>query len=343
MTDQHVSAARLTEAEFRALYDRLRAMPGWGPRDRRGALNYLTPDLVAAACRDVRLGRAVSMAAGLADVAAPDNPEPVTHELGTAGPDGGGTIGGDGSGGGSGGGASGNHGTASDGTAGAPQAGLAFAIDRFAMNVHGDANSHLDALCHVMFDGRLYNGVDPAVAEDGVRPESVEVVRDGIVGRGVLLDIPRLRGLPWLEPGDHVTADDLAGAEAAQGVRAGRGDLLFVRVGHRRRRAELGAWDAAARRAGLHPSALEFVASRQVAVLGSDSNSDTAPSAAEGVQFPVHVLAINALGVHLLDYLQFEDLIPLCETLGRWSFLCVIAPLRLTGGTGSPVNPIAVV
>src|SRR6185312_8934386 len=118
----------------------------------------------------------------------------------------------------------------------------------------------------------------------------------------VLLDIPRLRGLPWLEPGDHVTADDLAGAEAAQGVRVGRGDLLFVRVGHRRRRSELGAWDAAARRAGLHPTALEFVAERQVAVLGSDSNSDTAPSAADGEQFPVHVLAINALGVHLLDY-----------------------------------------
>ncbi len=335
MTDQHVSAARLTEPEFRALYDRLRAIPGWGPRDRRGALNYLTPDLVAAACRDVRLGRSVSMAAELADVAAPDNPEPVTHELGTAGPDGGGTIGGDG--GGSGGDASGNYHADV-----AHPAGLAFAIDRFAMNVHGDANSHLDALCHVMYDGRLYNDVDPAVAEAGVRPESVEVIRDGIAGRGVLLDIPRLRGLPWLEPGEHVTADDLAGAESAQGVRVGRGDLLFVRVGHRRRRSELGAWDAAARRAGLHPSALEFVADRQVAVLGSDSNSDTAPSVADGVQFPVHVLAINALGVHLLDYLQFEDLVTLCETLGRWSFLCVIAPLRLTGGTGSPVNPIAI-
>ncbi|HEU5420914.1 MAG TPA: cyclase family protein [Streptosporangiaceae bacterium] len=335
MTDQHVSAARLTEPEFRALYDRLRAGPAWGPRDRRGALNYLTPDLVAAACRDVRLGRAVSMAAELPDVAAPDNPEPVTHELGTAGPDGGGSIGGD----------NGDSGAAGNGAAepgGAGQAGLAFAIDRFAMNVHGDADSHLDALCHVMYDGRLYNDVDPAEAEGGVRPESVEMVKDGIVGRGVLLDIPRLRGLPWLDPGDHVTAADLAGAEAAQGVRVGRGDLLFVRVGHRRRRSELGAWDAATRRAGLHPEAMEFVAERQVAVLGSDSNSDTAPSAADGVQFPVHVLAINALGVHLLDYLQFEDLVPLCELLGRWSFLCVIAPLRLAEGTGSPVNPIAV-
>ena len=95
-------------------------------------------------------------------------------------------------------------------------------------------------------------------------------------------------------------------------------------------------------RAGLHPAAVEFLAERQVAVLGSDGNNDAAPSAAEDVDFPVHVLAIHAMGIHLLDYLQFEDLVPVCEELRRWSFLCVIAPLRLPGATGSPVNPIAV-
>jgi kynurenine formamidase len=79
-----------------------------------------------------------------------------------------------------------------------------------------------------------------------------------------------------------------------------------------------------------------------VAALGSDGNSDTAPSTVDGVDFPVHVLAINAMGLHLLDYLQFEDLRQACGEAGRWSFLCVIAPLRLPGGTGSPVNPIAV-
>jgi hypothetical protein len=66
-----------------------------------------------------------------------------------------------------------------------------------------------------------------------------------------------------------------------------------------------------------------------------------APSAADGVDFPVHVLAVNALGLHLMDYLQFDQLAPLCEREGRWTFLCAIAPLRLTG-TGSPVNPIAI-
>jgi kynurenine formamidase len=307
-------AGRLTEAGFRALYDRLRGVPGWGPRDRRGALNFLTPDVVAAACREVRLGRPVSLAAPVELHAGPDNPQPASHGMNTG--------------------------------AGTPPGtrGLVFAADRFAMNIHGDADSHLDALCHIIFDGHLYNGVDASVVgDDGAAAESVEVAADGIVGRGVLLDIPRLRGRPWLEPGQHVTADDLAGAEAAQGVRVGRGDILLVRVGHRRRKAELGAWDAAASRAGLHPAALEFVADREVAVLGSDSNNDTAPSMADGVDFPVHVLAINALGVHLLDYLQLEDLVPACETTGRWSFLCVVAPLRLPGGTGSPVNPIAIV
>ncbi|MGH3299546.1 MAG: cyclase family protein [Trebonia sp.] len=158
----------------------------------------------------------------------------------------------------------------------------------------------------------------------------------------MLLDIPRLRGVPWLEPGDLVTAAELAGAAEAQQVGVGPGDLLFARTGHRRRRNELGPWDAAKARAGLHPAALEFIAERKVAVIASDSNSDAAPSVAAGVELPVHVLAINALGLHLLDYLQFEDLVPLCEATGSWSFFCVIAPLRLPHGTGSPVNPIAV-
>jgi kynurenine formamidase len=171
---------------------------------------------------------------------------------------------------------------------------------------------------------------------------SIDVARDGIVGRGVLLDIPRVRGVSWLEPGDHVTLADLEAAERAQQVRIGTGDVVFVRVGHRRRRDELGAWDAARARAGLHPTALLLLAERGVAALGSDGNNDTAPSTTAGVDFPVHVLAINAMGLHLLDYLRFEELVARCVEADRWSFLCVIAPLRLPSATGSPVNPIAI-
>ncbi len=118
----------------------------------------------------------------------------------------------------------------------------------------------------------------------------------------------------------------------------GPGDLLFVRVGHPERRQEMGPWEAAAARAGLHPQAMEVLAQRQVALLGSDGNNDTAPSFAEGVDFPAHVLAVRALGLPLLDYLALEDLAAACHATGRWTFLSVIAPLRLPTGTGSPVK-----
>jgi kynurenine formamidase len=151
----------------------------------------------------------------------------------------------------------------------------------------------------------------------------------------------RRQGRPSFPSTWPATGSPLA-AEAAQAVRIEPGDLLFIRVGHRARRRSLGPWDAARSRAGLHPAALALLAERRIAVLGSDGNNDTAPSAAEGVDFPVHVLAINAVGVHLLDYLQFDGLVAMCEELRRWSFFCVIAPLRLDSGTGSPVNPIAI-
>ena len=300
----------MTEAEFRSLYERLRRQVPWGPDDRRGALNHLGPAQIRAAAGEVRLGRTVSLAAPVEYRVSADNPDPAQHRMVQA-------------------------------PGGAD--GLEFAADRIAMNIHGNADSHIDALCHVTFDGTLYNGVPAsAVTAGGAVELSISIAADGIAGRGVLLDIPRLRGVPWLEPGDHVTPGDITAAERDQGVRISQGDILLVRVGHQRRRRECGAWDAAATRAGLHPSVMSLLAERQIAVLGSDSNSDTAPSVAEGVEFPVHVLAINALGLLLLDYLQFGELVPWCEEAGRWSFLCIIAPLRLTTGTGSPVNPIAI-
>jgi kynurenine formamidase len=299
-------------AAFSALYERLRRATPWGPDDRRGGLNYITPAQVLAAAGEVRLGRTVTLEAPIESRAAPDNPEPAVHEMM----------------------ATGNQ---------ADPAGLTFARDRLSMNVHGNADSHMDALSHVMYRARLYNDV-PAdtVTAAGAAELSIELAKDGIVGRGVLLDIPRLHGVPWLEPGAHVTPDDLTRAEQAQGVRVGQGDVLLVRVGHRERRDAMGPWDSAATRAGLHPAAMEFVSGRRVAVLGSDSNNDTSPSVAEGVDFPVHVLAINAMGLPLLDWLQLDDLAALCAQASRWSFCCVIAPLRLVRGTGSPVNPIAI-
>jgi len=302
----------MTQAEFRSLYGRLRDDRPWGPDDRRGALNYLTAAETLAAAGEVRLGRAVSLAAPVEGRVAADNPEPARHRM--KGP-----------------------------PAAEAGRGLAFGMDRIEMNIHGNADSHIDALCHVIFDGELYNGV-PAdtITETGASELSIATAADGIVGRGVLLDVPRSRGVNWLEPGDHVTIDDLLATERRQGVRVGRGDILLVRVGHRQRRREHGPWDVAAARAGLHPEVMSLLAEREISVLGSDGNNDTAPSVTEGVDFPVHVLAVNALGVMLLDYLEFDELVPLCDEAAEWTFLCVVAPLRLPTATGSPINPIAV-
>ncbi len=306
-------SAALDETQFESLFQRLNTWNRWGPHDRRGALNYITPDCLASAASEVRAGISVTMSHPLELTASADNLDPPTHrmtmlpEAETDGPD------------------------------------LRFAMDYVGMNLHGDACSHLDALCHVDYRGVLWNAI-PAdtITPAGAAALGIDEAHDGIVGRGVLLDVPRLHGRSWLEPGEHVFADDLRAAEAAQGVRVRSGDLLFVRVGHRRRRVELGPWDVASTRAGLHPTAMEFVAEREVAALGGDSNNDAAPSATAGVDFPVHVLAINAMGLYLFDFLQLEDLARQCESLGRWSFLCVTAPLRFPEATASPVNPIAI-
>jgi kynurenine formamidase len=223
------------------------------------------------------------------------------------------------------------------------QDGLAFAKDYIGVDYHNDSHSHLDALCHVAYEGSLYNG-RPAdsVSDTGASLETVEVLKDGLIGRGVLLDIPQARGVNWLEPGESVLPGDLEEAERREQVRVGEGDILLVRTGHATRLDQLGPWDTGSAKAGLHPSCADFLSERRVAALGCDSNSDTAPPVTEGVGFPIHVLALTAMGVHLLDYLHLDGLSGACEEAGRWEFLFVAAPLRIAGGTGSPLNPIAV-
>ena len=191
------------------------------------------------------------------------------------------------------------------------------------------------------------NHITPAV-----RRRAAALVRDGvpvtcarpIVTNDIAVDTtiqPAARGSE-VPAGAGVMPEDLEAAERAQGVRVQEGDILLVRTGLARRLHELGPWDTTTAKAGLHPTAMPFISERHVAALGSDGNSDTAPSSTEGVAFPIHVLALNAMGVHLLDYLQFEDLVAHCEDAGRWEFLFAAAPLRIQDGTGSPLNPVAV-
>ncbi len=318
MDQQSTSDAHLNADEFDTLFEEMKRWGRWGAQDQRGALHYLTPARLAASARLVRDGVSVSLGLPLNTQAEIDNPTPAVHRMILPG-----VI------------TSGETGSDSE----SPQ----FVKDYIGVDYHNDGHTHIDALCHVDYRGLLYNAqrVD-TVTTDGATVDAINVLKDGLIGRGVLLDIPRLRGVPWIEPGEHIYRDDLEAAERAQGLVVGEGDILLIRTGHVRRLSELGPWDTARLKAGLHPTAMSFVAARRVAALGSDGNSDTAPSTTDSVGFPIHILAINALGVHLLDYLQLEDLRVACERAGRWEFLFVAAPLRIPGGTGSPINPLAI-
>ena len=303
----------VSAAEFRAIFDEVCTWGRWGTDDERGVLHNVTAQRVAEAARLVRDGIAVTLSQPLKTESRVDCPEPADHHMTMLANE--------------------------DIGLGA----LHFAKDYVGLDYHNAGHSHIDALCHVAYEGSIYNGKpSESITPDGATFGSIEVLKDGLVGRGVLLDIPRLRSSSWLEPGDHVFPRDLEAAERTQGIRVGAGDILLVRTGHAARLAEHGAWDTDAARAGLHPTAVQFLADRGVAALGSDGNNDTAPSTTEGVAFPIHVLALNAMGMPLFDYLQFEDLVERCETEHRWEFLFVAAPLRIREGTGSPLNPIAI-
>jgi kynurenine formamidase len=292
----------MTEGQFRELFEAVSNWGRWDDDGGRGALNHLTPARIVAAAQLVNTGVTVTLSQPLRTEASIAVPKPADHHM---------TM-------------------LTDVDIGSGS--VRFAKDYVGVDYHNDGHTHIDAFCHVAFDGSFFDGQRGAI----------DILKDGLVGRGVLLDVPRVRGVPWLEPGEHVFPDDLEAAERAQGVTVRTGDILLVRTGHTRRQAELEPWDTAHAKAGLHPTTASFLADREVAALGSDGNSDTAPSTTEGIGFPIHVLAINAMGVHLLDYLQFEDLARHCEEEGRWEFMFVAAPLRVPGGTGSPLNPLAV-
>lgn len=310
----HPSSAdpHMTLEEFRELFQAVSNWGRWGENDERGALNELTEEHVAAAAGLVRSGETVSLSMPVNTHAGIENPVPADHYMTMVADD-------------------------------ESRSGLSFAKDYVGLDYHNDSHTHIDAFCHVAFDGSFYNGVPAAsLSSAGATRDTIEFACNGIVGRGVLLDVPRSRGMQWLEPGDHIFREDLERAEADEGASVHAGDILLIRTGHSRRLADRGPWDTQRAKAGLHPTAARFLSERRVALLGSDGNSDTAPSTTDGVGFPVHVLALNAMGVHLIDYLQLDDLAEVCTRTERWEFFFVCAPLRIQGGTGSPLNPIAI-
>lgn len=216
------------------------------------------------------------------------------------------------------------------------------AMDSYEISYHGLAHTHLDALCHIFSDGKMYNGFSQLeVTEEGCGKNGIDVLENGIFTRGVLIDIARLRGVPYLEPGTPIFASDLEAWEEQTGIRVSSGDVIFVRTGRWAREAELGPWNIASNAAGLHASVVKWLKERGVAMVGGDAANDVAPSGIEDVTYPLHRLAIAALGVHLFDNCNLEALAEEAVRQNRWEFLLTVAPIPVPGATGSPVNPIA--
>lgn len=296
----------LSSDDVTALHRTLSNWGRWGTRDQLGTLNLITPDRRRAAAALVRSGRTVSCARPLPTEPGPDNQFPVVHLM-TA--------------------------TATEG----------FGGDYFALAPHGYGTSHIDALCHIFNDGKLYNGYAiENVGARGARELGIHELRDGVVSRGVLLDVARARGADFLEPGEPIWIEDLERAESDAGVRVADGDVLLLHTGRWRCRAERGPWRAHERLAGLDASCLPWLHARGVAALGCDGVSDVLPSRIPEVTLPIHSVAIVAMGLHLIDNLDLTRLADACIAESRWEFLLTVAPLVLTRGTASPVNPIAV-
>jgi kynurenine formamidase len=311
--------ARVSLREFDEMFEAVKNWGRWGQDDELGTFNFITPAMVQAAAALVRSGRHVNMSIPMNKVAGPDNPNPVIHHV-----------------------VQGHDIDLGSNT-------LTFSADYVGLAFHGDCHTHMDALCHIAYKGRVYNG-RPALevmTSQGATALDVTSYRDGLVGKGVLLDVPRFRGVNWLEPGEAVTRAELEAIEQAEGVHLGEGDILVFRTGHHRRRLELGAWNngyppAGEGKPGLHVDTIPWMHERKIAAFLPDGDGETVPSNVEGILYPIHALQVAAMGMFVSDSLQLENVAQACAEERRFEFMVVGLPLRLPGGTGSPWNPIAI-
>ena len=289
-------------AEFDTLFQQIKNWGRWGPDDQLGSVNLVTPAKRKQAVALVKTGDTVSLAHTLLTEKADDNNNPFEHTM-----------------------LRGNN------------------MDRYAISYHGYAHSHIDALCHILYKEQTYNGYARADVntDKGCAKLGVQNLKAGIVTRGVLIDIPRLRNVPYLEPGTAIYVEDLEAWEKKAGVKIAPGDAVLLRTGRWARRDKLGPWNVGQSAAGLHASVAPWIKSRGVSLLGSDAAEDVTPSMVEGVALPIHTLMITALGVNLLDNQDLEALAETAARLNRWEFMLTINPMPVAGGTGFPLNAIA--
>lgn len=280
----------------------------WGKTDQLGAVNLITPQVRRRAAALVKEGFSVSLSRDADSVRAVDNSRPFERKMISSGAD--------------------------------PKP--MFAMDTYTMSFHGASLTHFDALSHMVYQGKTYNGYpQEEIDGSGARQLAVNAYKNGFVSRGILMDIPRLKGVKYLELGTPIYPQDLEAWEKKAGVKVGPGDIVFIRTGRWARRAEKGAWDTDQQSAGLHVSCARWFKQRDIAILGSDAHAELMPSPVAGIPYPMHQLLLIAMGVPMLDNCDLEALGEAAAARQRWEFLLTAAPLSVPLGTGSPLNPIA--
>jgi kynurenine formamidase len=305
-------------AELDSIYEACKNWGRWGADDQRGALNHQTPEHRVAAAALVREGRTLSLAHDLPTAPSAETPFPAQHHMLAAG-----------------------DARDSSGVVGYEACG-----DFIGTQVHGLGLTHIDALCHMFVRGEMYNAVPASeVKSNGALRNTIMSVADGLLGRGVLLDIPAALGVDFVPADQSITVDDLQAAAERQHVSVGPGDLLLVSTGRDNRRTahhnSLSPFTQGL--AGLHPNCLPWLHERCISVLGGDGISDHMPfRSIPDWPFPIHQIGITGIGLHLIDNMHLGALAELCQELDRWEFLLTVNSIRIPRGTGCPVNPIAV-
>lgn len=304
---QSQAAEPVTSEDVNGLIEELSNWGRWGKEDQLGTLNLITPEKRVAAAALVTEGVSISLSHPLLTEPAADNPSPFEHKM-----------------------------------VAIPSETNAWAVDSISVVFHGFGHSHMDALCHLSHKGQYYNGRSISTVTDaGCAKGAIAIAGNGIFTRAVLMDIPRLKNRKWLEPGTPVYVEDLEAWEKEAGVKVGPGDAVLLRTGRWARRAELGPWEASQGFAGFHVSTVRWLKERDVAIVGTDGGLDVYPSGVAGVGAPVHLLVLVALGMPILDTMDFAAVADAAALRKRWEFLLTAAPLRIPTGTGSPLNPIA--
>ena len=289
--------------EFDALFQEYNNWGRWGADDERGTMNLITEEKTREAAALVRRGITVSLAHNPMPDEAVDNPD-----------------------------AAFNH-----------TMGQSLRSDTYEFTYHGYGVSHIDSLCHFLWNDRLYNDILPSESTpDGCGKLGIQNLKTGIVTRGILLDIARLKDVPYLEPETPIYVEDIEAWEQEAGVTVSPGDVIFVRTGRWARRAELGPWQISNSSAGLHASVLPWIKDRGVAFVGSDAATDVMPSMVEGIRQPVHTMLIAGFGTNIFDNMDLEALADRAAQENRWEFMITAGPIPVEGGTGSPLNPIAI-